>query len=89
MGRDPYLNRYTQQPWLLHSQDQKPYSAKTGFMGCTSWFGTMPIGDELVDEYYFPAGDADGDGAIHPKLQNYVTKDLNLKPKTEALLHKI
>ncbi len=81
------LARY---PWYLRGAERGAYcGAGAWATGCGTWIGNMPIGDELVDEYYFPAGDADGDGAIHPKLQNYVTKDLNLKPETEALLREV
>jgi hypothetical protein len=50
-------------PWMLPG-----YCAAGGYDNCTHWIGNMPLGDELVDEYTFPACfEAGGDRA--PRTQ--------------------
>ncbi len=81
-------------PWKLESSGVlgvggKPYSGHGAWAtGCGTWIGNMPIGSELVDEYYFPSGDADGTQPNSPALRKYKTPR-DLDEETEKVLRQV
>ncbi len=76
-------------PWRLRNEKNEPYSAMSSFLGCTHWFGGIPIGNDTVDAYVFPHGEDDENG-LKPntkKLTDFVTPGMN--EELSKLLHQV
>jgi hypothetical protein len=59
-------------PWRLVDYEDQPYSARSEWLGCTYWFGNIPLGDTRVAEYAFPArNDPEGSHPIVKRLSHY------------------
>ena len=83
-------SRYAANPWFLRSANNEPYSAMSAFMGCTHWFGGMPIGNNTVDAFNFPHGDEDptGDKPNTKKLVDYVVPEA-FSPEMKQLIRDV
>ncbi len=81
--------KVARKPWELKNAGGKRYSTRGGWAdGCGTWIGNMPIGNELVDEYFFASGDADGTQPAHAKLIPFDVP-AGLDAETTALLKKV
>lgn len=67
-------------PWTLVDADQNPYSAASDFQDCTSWFGNIPLGDQLVDQYRFPKRDDENGTQPHTQKLRPYSQILNFGP---------
>ncbi len=83
-----YRDNPARSPWYLKAKDGGGYCSRSlWYAGCATWFGNMPLGDELVDAYYFDSGDGDGTQPLAQPLKDYETKIYD--EETAALIRKV